>query len=185
MSALGVTTENGTPEDDQSWLVNRMSDGIQAVQVALGTFTGDPEKEASYFDFLSDTDTVGHIKSGIPLALITGGDNKGMYGPYDPQASDGRNGPIEGVLESQVEVQFTRSGFKTTAENVGMRYMAVINTTNLPVKTEGATWHGLFVDCHQDGTPITLLGAAPAPSPSTESAEPAKKSDETTKKSGN
>lgn len=174
MSAIGVTTENGTPEDDQSWLVNRMGDGIQAVQIALDTFIGNPDKEASYFNSLSATDTVGHIRSGIPLALITSGDDTGMYGPYDPDAHDGRNGAIEGVLESQIEVQFTRTGLKTSIENAGMRYMAVINTTNLPVKTDGAAWHGLFIDCHQDGTPITVLGSATTSTPSSESATPSK-----------
>jgi hypothetical protein len=160
MSALGVFTDNlSAPQDDQSWLVNRITDGVQSVTLDVSTFTAGEDK---YFASFGDDDTTGYVKSGIPLARITTGEHTGEYGPYDPAATDGRNTAIEGVLESQFAVQFTRAGLKAAANTAGMRYMGVINTAKLPVPVDGAVWHGLFADNPQDGSPITALSVAPA-----------------------
>ncbi|MEE8666842.1 MAG: hypothetical protein SOI13_01600 [Bifidobacterium mongoliense] len=160
MSTLGVYTDNlSAPQDDQSWLVNRKSDGIQSVTLDLASFVTDDSK---YFASLGADDTVGYLKSGIPLARIATGDKQGEYGPYDKSATDGRETAIEGVLESQIQVSFTRSGLKSVSDSAGMRYMGVVNTAKLPGDITGAVWHGEFSDNHQDGSPILALSVAPA-----------------------
>lgn len=175
-SVIGVTTETySMPQDDQSWLVNRITDGVQSVQLDVNTFLTEGKTE-DYFASLEDDDTIGYVKSGIPLALITTGDSQGMLGPYDPAATDGRNGPIEGLLESQFAVEFTRSGVKERYVSAGMRYMAVINKENLPYDVGDATWHGMFYDNQNVTTggtltPITMLSAASASNGATELAD--------------
>ena len=103
------TVAKTAPKDDQSWLINRITDGVREAQLDLSTFTKDKSHENDYFASITDDDYEAWTKSGIPLAQITGTNN---YGPYDPNASDGRNGTIIGFLESQVHVQFTRTGFE-------------------------------------------------------------------------
>lgn len=165
-SILGVTTETYTePADDQSWLVNRITDGTQGVTLDVNTFLTEGKSD-QYFNHLSDDDLVGYIKSGIPLAIITSGDSQGLYGPYDPDATDGRNGPIEGLLESQFPIEFNRAGVKNRYVSAGMRYMAVINKANLPYPVDGASWHGMFYDNPMlkdgsgNGQAITALSTA-------------------------
>lgn len=140
---MGVFLSNqAVPKDDQSWLVNRLSDGVASVTLDLSTFLGDKEDE--YFAALTDEDTVGYLKSGIPLARITG---TKKYGPYDPDATDGRADAVAGFLESQYEVQFTRTGLKGgTDQEAGMRYTGVIDKTKLPVVPgDNVPYKGLFL----------------------------------------
>ena len=47
------TTGYTVPQDDQSWLINRITDGIREAQLDLSLFTGDKEKEQKYFAFRS------------------------------------------------------------------------------------------------------------------------------------
>lgn len=156
---MGVFTTNAAvPKDDQSWLVNRMSDGVASVTLDLSTFLGD--KEDDYFASLTDEDTVGYLKSGIPLGRITA---SGKYGPYDPDATDGRQAAIVGLLESQYEVEFTRTGLKGGADqDAGMRYMGVISRANLPYAVDGATWAGWFIDFDKTAQTVTILSGVPA-----------------------
>ena len=131
--ALGVFQSNSAvPQDDQSWLVNRLTDGVSTVTLDLTTFlVSDTAKESLYFASLTDEDTIAYLKSGIPLALITA-TNK--YGPYDADATDGRAAAVSGFLESQLPIEFTRTGVKGGDDlEAGMRYMAVIDKSNLPV----------------------------------------------------
>ena len=83
------TVAKTAPKDDQSWLINRITDGVREAQLDLSTFTKDKSHENDYFASITDDDYEAWTKSGIPLAQITGTNN---YGPYDPNASDGRNG---------------------------------------------------------------------------------------------
>lgn len=132
-----------TPQDDQSWLINRMSDGIREVQLDLSLFTGDTTKEQTYFASINPDDVHAWMKSGIPLARVTA---TGKYGPYDPKATDGRQSKVAGFLESQLHVVFTRTGFENQYPVAGMRYMGVIDSSKLPVTiADGTAMEGLFL----------------------------------------
>lgn len=156
-----VTTHVGQPNDDQSWLVNRLGDGIQSVTLDVTTFVSSTMASKCIVDDDPDN-TVVYIKSGIPLARITKGANTGLYGPYEAAAKDGRNGNIEGVLESTFSVEFNRTGVKVPTVTAAMRYTGAIDTTKLPVDVTGAKWDGLFVKITSDGSPATLLSNTPA-----------------------
>lgn len=151
---VGVTA----PQDDQSWLVNRMSDGIKEGQLDLALFTGDEEAEAKYFASIDPDDTDAWLKSGIPVARVNG---TNTYGPYDPAATDGRQSKVAGFLESQLHVVFTRTGFENRYPTVGIRYMAVIDANNLPVDLPAGTqFDGLVLDYDKDaGSDVTVLSA--------------------------
>lgn len=156
-----VTTHIGEPADDQSWLVNRLGDCIESVTLDVTTFVSSTMASKTIVDDDPDN-TVVYIKSGIPLVKITTGASKGMYGPYEAAAKDGRNGVIEGVLESQFTVEFNRSGVKVPVVTAGMRYTGVIDTTKLPFDVTGAKWQGLFLNRPAEGSPATILSNAPA-----------------------
>lgn len=143
------TVAKTAPKDDQSWLINRITDGVREAQLDLSTFTADKSKENDYFSSISDDDYEAWLKSGIPLAKITDTNN---YGPYDKDATDGRNGTIIGFLESSVHVVFTRTGFEDRYPTVGVRYMGVIDKANLPytVDFSAAQLEGLFLDYDKD-----------------------------------
>ena len=158
------TVTNAEPRDDQSWLVNRFTDGVRTVTLDLTTFIGG-DNEDKYFASVSDTDTVSYLKSGIPLARITA---SGKYGPYDSTASDGRETGVAGLLESQLKIEWTRGGLKYTTFSAGMRYMGVIDKSKLPVDPGTAIFEGLFLDMPNGdnsnaGGPITPLSAAAGP----------------------
>lgn len=164
-------TDLTEPADNQGWLVNRLSDGISTVHLAFDTFSGggDDAKLDQYFAGLTDESTSGWIRSGIPLARITSGGNTGYYGPYDPDAEDGRATAIEGFLESQIRVDFTRSGLKYSKGRYGMRYTGVLDKTQLPYSIDGATVHGWFLAWDKTTGEVAPLtsggstgGAAPA-----------------------
>ena len=163
MTALGVAkTAENKPVDDQSWLVNRMNDGVMEVTLDLSTFIGDAGKEKKYLTSTSDSDSVSWIKSGVPLARITA---TGLYGPYDSTASDGRQNAVDGVLESLTKIEWVRGGLKNTRAVVGMRYMAVIDKAKLPVDVGTAKFNGLFIDCPKSAPkdrPVTQLSQAVA-----------------------
>ena len=160
------TTGYTVPKDDQSWLINRITDGIREAQLDLSLFTGDKEKEQKYFASIDPDDFNAWLKSGIPVAKVT---STGLFGPYDPAATDGRQLKVAGFLESQQHVVFTRSGFEDQYPTAGVRYMAVIDRNNLPVNlAEGTVFEGLILDYDKDaGGDVTVLspsaaGTAPA-----------------------
>lgn len=138
------TTGYTVPKDDQSWLINRITDGIREAQLDLSLFTGDKEKEQKYFASIDPDDFNAWLKSGIPVAKVT---STGLFGPYDPAATDGRQLKVAGFLESQQHVVFTRSGFEDQYPTAGVRYMAVIDRNNLPVNlAKGTVFEGLILD---------------------------------------
>lgn len=150
------TTGYTVPQDDQSWLINRITDGIREAQLDLSLFTGSKDKEQKYFASIDPDDFNAWLKSGIPVAKVT---NTGLFGPYDPTATDGRQLKVAGFLESQLHVVFTRSGFEDQYPTAGVRYMAVINRNNLPVTlAEGTAFEGLILDYDKDaGGDVTVL----------------------------
>ena len=72
------TTGYTVPKDDQSWLINRITDGIREAQLDLSLFTGDKEKEQKYFASIDPDDFNAWLKSGIPVAKVT---STGLFGP--------------------------------------------------------------------------------------------------------
>lgn len=158
---IGVFTINeNAPKEDQRWLVGDFGQQARAVTLDLTTFQG--AKQNDYLASVpNDTDTFGWIQAGIPLAKITA---SGLYGPYDPDATDGRNGKVEGFLRSQIQVQFGANGWIGVNENIGMMYTGVIDTQYLPVNIDAATVGGFFLKYNEDGSvaPLTTLAAAPA-----------------------
>lgn len=155
------TTGYTVPQDDQSWLINRITDGIREAQLDLSLFTGDKEKEQKYFASIDPDDFNAWLKSGIPVAKVT---STGLFGPYDPTATDGRQLKVAGFLESQLHVVFTRSGFEDQYPTAGVRYMAVIDRNNLPVTlAESTVFEGLILDYDKDaGGDVTVLSPSAA-----------------------
>lgn len=129
---MGVFKENEiAPQDNQKWLVNGSSGYLRSVTLDLSTFTKD-----EYFSTTDKEATVGYVKSGIPLARIT---STGLYGPYDKDASDGRQLQVAGFLDTLFKVEYTRTGMKATANAASMRYSCHINNDELPVKLDKTT----------------------------------------------
>ena len=105
--------------------------------------------------------TTVYIRGGIPLAKITSGTNKGMYGPYDKTATDGRQTAIAGLLESEVAVNITLAGWDVGDPAVGMTYRGDIVKSKLPVvPEEGAVWDCDLYDVENDS--VTRLAGASA-----------------------
>lgn len=154
---VGVTQ----PVDDQSWLINRITDGVREAQLDLSLFTGDETKEAQYFASITPDDFNAWLKSGIPVGKVT---DTGLFGPYDPDATDGRQLKVYGFLESQLHVVFTRSGFEDQYPTVGIRYMGVIDKSNLPVvPADGTPYEGLILDYEKaTGGDVSVLSPAAA-----------------------
>ena len=152
-------TDVAAPQDDQSWLINRMTDGVREVQLDLSLFTGDATKEQTYFASITDNDVNAWMKSGIPLARVTA---SGKYGPYDPKATDGRQTKVAGFLESQLHVVFTRTGFENQYPVAGLRYMGVIDTSKLPVTLAANTsMEGLFLSYEKSSATSEVKVLAP------------------------
>lgn len=145
-------------KDDQSWRYGEQPAGTTTVSLALNVFenASDPLK-AKYLVGYDDAGTQVAIRSGIPLAKITSGANKGLYGPYDSTADDGRNGKIEGLLESNIPVTVTIKGWAAKVDAVGMRYRGDIITENLPVDVTGAVWAGDFWAVDRSDGSVTML----------------------------
>lgn len=161
MANAMVRTENLTvPQDKQKWLLNRITDGAKKVTLDLSTFIGDSGKEAKYFASIDDENTVAYLYSGIPLARIGSTNN---FGPYDPTASDGRQTKVAGFLESQVKVEFTRKGLKEQYVDSALRYMAVIDKSELPVTIDNAKVDGLILSYDAgSGSDVEMLSTVTA-----------------------
>lgn len=105
--------------------------------------------------------TTVYIRGGIPLAKITSGTNKGMYGPYDKTATDGRQTAIAGLLESEVAVNITLAGWDAGDPLVGMTYRGDIVKSKLPVvPEEGAVWDCDLYDVENDSVTRLAGGAS-------------------------
>ena len=150
-----------TVEENNEWRFgNHTDDGTVSVILDLSTFNvNDKTKRDKYLTGLGDKATTIWIKSGIPLAKITA---SGEYGPYDPNATDGRQNKIAGLLESMVEISVTFGGWDVVnGANVGMRYRGDIIKSKLPVvPADGAVWGGSFFDIEDDTvTPLSNASA--------------------------
>lgn len=155
---IGVFNKNtSTPLEDQRWRVGKFGQNTDDITLDLTTFQGD--KQNTYLaNEPADTDTTGWIRDGIPLVKIP---ESGKYGPYDPDATDGRNGKIEGFLFSQVQVQFGLNGWVGVDEAVSIMYTGVINTSYLPVSIDGAQVGGFFLKDNEDGS-FSFLTTVPS-----------------------
>lgn len=155
----GVTTL----EDSNEWRYGEQSGGVVSVTIVPELFNPDDETlRNKYLTGLGPEATTIYIRSGVPLARITSGDNQGAYGPYDPAAQDGRQTAVAGLLESMVAVNITYAGWDVDDVYVGMRYRGDIVRSNLPVvPAEDATWLGDFYDVEDDiVTPLSAKTAS-------------------------
>lgn len=163
----GITTY----EENNEWRFGEQSGGVVSVTLVPELFNVDDEAlKNKYLTGLGPNATVIYIRSGIPLALITSGENTGAYGPYDPTATDGRQTKIAGLLESMIQVNITYSGWDVDDVYVGMRYRGDIIKSKLPVvPADDVLWDGDFYDIEDDKvTPLsTTKGAAATGTPST------------------
>ena len=90
-----------TVKDDQSWRFGEQPHGTLDVTLDLTKFNvTDNEKLKKYITGYGPKAQTVYIKSGLPLGRIT---DTGLYGPYDKDASDGRNAVAGPVWESPVD----------------------------------------------------------------------------------
>lgn len=131
--------------DDQTWRYGEQLPGTVSVTLDLTTFSNaTTENKKKYLTGLDDSATEVYIKSGVPLARIT---SSGLYGPYDPEATDGRQDRVAGLLESMLKVNVTVGGWEVEdSEVVGMRFRGNVIVKNLPVSpADTVAWDGDFV----------------------------------------
>lgn len=131
--------------DDQTWRYGEQLPGTVSVTLDLATFsTANKTNKAKYLTGLDDSATEVYIKSGVPLARIT---SSGLYGPYDPEATDGRQERVAGLLESMLKVNVTVGGWEVEdSEVVGMRFRGNVIVAKLPVVPAATVaWDGDFV----------------------------------------
>lgn len=148
-----------TVKDDQSWRFGEQPHGTLDVTLDLTKFNvTDNKKLQKYITGYGPKAQTVYIKSGLPLGRIT---NTGLYGPYDKDASDGRNA-VAGLLESQLTVNVVLSGWELAdGDNAALRYRGDIIKKNLPVvPDDNATWNGEFYDIDEETGKATRLGAA-------------------------
>lgn len=148
-----------TVKDDQSWRFGEQPHGTLDVTLDLTKFNvSDNEKLQTYITGYGPKAQTVYIKSGLPLGRIT---DTGLYGPYDKDASDGRNA-VAGLLESQLTVNVVLSGWELAdGDNAALRYRGDIIKKNLPVvPDDNATWNGEFYDIDEETGKATRLGAA-------------------------
>lgn len=148
-----------TVKDDQSWRFGEQPHGTLDVTLDLTKFNvADSEKLQKYITGYGPKAQTVYIKSGLPLGRIT---DTGLYGPYDKDATDGRNA-VAGLLESQLTVNVVLSGWELAdGDNAALRYRGDIIKKNLPVVPEdSATWNGEFYDIDEETGKATRLGAA-------------------------
>lgn len=144
-----VDTGVVTHETDNSWRFAETPGGVVTVTIDPSLFVpndtvdDDGTKKEAWLTGYSEDATTVWIRSGTPLAKLSSGDT---YGPWDNEASDGRNGVIAGLLESDVELTVSLGGVKANPPTVGMRYRGDIIVKNLHVDVSGATWGGDFYD---------------------------------------
>lgn len=136
--------------DDQTWRYGEQLPGTVSVTLDLATFSNaTTDNKKKYLTGLDDSATEVYIKSGVPLARIT---SSGLYGPYDPEATDGRQDRVAGLLESMLKVNVTVGGWEVEdSEVVGMRFRGNVIVKNLPVSPAATVaWDGDFVSVDPD-----------------------------------
>ena len=136
--------------DDQTWRYGEQLPGTVSVTLDLTTFSNaTTENKKKYLTGLDDSATEVYIKSGVPLARIT---SSGLYGPYDPEAEDGRQERVAGLLESMLKVNVTVGGWEVEdSEVVGMRFRGNVIVAKLPVvPADTVAWDGDFVSVDPD-----------------------------------
>lgn len=164
--STGITTV----EENNEWRFGEQSGGVVSVTIIPELFNVEDETlKNKYLTGVGPKASTIYIRSGIPLARITDGDNKGGYGPYDPNATDGRQTKIAGLLESQITVGINYSGWEVDDVLVGMRYRGDIIKSKLPViPADDAVWGGDFYDVEDDTvTPLSTLGTSGPAAPTT------------------
>lgn len=85
-------------------------------------------------DFVAETDYPnGYLPSGFPIGKYTSGAHSGSFGPYDPDATDGRE-DLEGFVYTDTPVA-VRAGLTSTDThlNVALIDRGRININRLPV----------------------------------------------------
>lgn len=166
MAEMVIDSGVVTHEENNEWRFGEQSNDVVTVTIVPSLFApDDEEKRKVYLTGESDDATSVWIRSGTPLAKITSGADTGNYGPYDSEASDGRQTKIAGLLESDVQLQVTLSGVRTDQPNVGMRYRGDIVVSKLAAASEvaDAVWGGDFYDVEiPEVTPLSNTGSAPA-----------------------
>ncbi|WP_191996883.1 hypothetical protein [Bifidobacterium platyrrhinorum] len=160
----GITTV----EENNEWRFGEQEGGVVSVTLVPELFNvADETLKGKYLTGLGPNATTIYIRSGIPLALITSGENTGGYGPYDPDATDGRQTAIAGLLESTIAVNITYSGWDVDDVYVGMRYRGDIVKSKLPVvPADDAVWGGEFYDVEEDKV-TALSGMKASATPTT------------------
>lgn len=134
---------------DQSWRWGEQLSGVVTVTLDLTLFekATDAKKE-QYLTGVGATAAEVWIKQGLPLARVTA---TGLYGPYDPDAKDGRADAVYGLLESDVRVERTFNGWADTATAAGMRIRGNVVVKNMPViPGDNVAWYGDFVSVDPD-----------------------------------
>lgn len=153
--------------DDQTWRYGEQLPGTVSVTLDLATFSNaTTDNKKKYLTGLDDSATEVYIKSGVPLARIT---SSGLYGPYDPKATDGRQDRVAGLLESMLKVNVTVGGWEVEdSEVVGMRFRGNVIVKNLPVSPAATVaWDGDFVSVDPDtGTTKRLPNTVATTGPS-------------------
>ncbi|QSY59680.1 hypothetical protein [Bifidobacterium longum] len=141
-----------TVEENNEWRFGEQSGGVVSVTLVPELFNvSDETLKGKYLTGIGPNATTVYIRSGIPLAKITSGANKDAYGPYDPNATDGRQTAIAGLLESMIAVNITYAGWDVDDVYVGMRYRGDIIKSKLPVVPDtAAVWNGDFWDVEDD-----------------------------------
>lgn len=148
---------------DYSWRFSEEPKGVVTVTIVPSLFypSDEPDKVEQWLTGVTDTATTVWIRSGTPLAKITSGEHEGEYGPWDEDATDGRNGRIAGLLESDVQLDVYLTGVDTDDPTVGMRYRGDIVVDNLHVDVSGAEWGGDFYNVADDlVTPLSATAAS-------------------------
>lgn len=144
-----------TPHNDGNWV---------SVTLDVNTFNvADTAKRNQYITGVGPKAQRVWIKSGIPLARIT---DTGLFGPYDSDATDGRQLKIEGLLESELAVDINFDGWEIVdSEDAGMRWRGNIVKSKLPViPPDDAVWGGVFYDI-EDNVVTALSPAAGSTTP--------------------
>lgn len=159
-----------TTVHDDEWRYGEQLSGTVSVMLDLTVIEKAAKaKQDTYLTGVSKTSPTVTVKGGLPLAKITSGTSKGNFGPYDPDATDGRADAVWGLLESDVIETRTFEGFEHTALEVGMRFRGNVIVSKLPVvPADGTPWYGDFVSVDTEtGECKRLTDAKPTTSGST------------------
>ncbi|MDR2930657.1 MAG: head decoration protein [Propionibacteriaceae bacterium] len=120
MADFSVTRKVTPGNGDYRWLRSSHADGHTIAVAVLRSLL----KPGIHYD------TNGIIPAGLPLGKLTG---QAEYGPYDPNATDGRQYLAGFVLDpEQLHADF--SGVTTTVVQVSMMVEGIIDPAYVPTK---------------------------------------------------